>query len=243
MLNIFLCLILAIALVVIAAVDLSSFEKLTIEFDPKCQQYFLFNGTSDYAYFYQHNGKFELWLTQNSTNYAIYTAENSSKLLFEWDGSSVIVNKQIMEPVIYEGTIHFPMKFQSEQYLCDIVGLMCGDVDSNCTIEPLTCKCETLTYKCESRTNWLLICTVSIAIGVVFFLLLYTENEHLKALLRSTLFRLIQWRRQILSGSEETISQSNEEDCVTDSTQIRRLHFTQKSYPSKEISKNLDPCT
>ena len=212
----FLCL--ALVITVVTSVDLTSFEKFKIVFDPKCHEYFLFNGTDNYAYFYQRNGKFELWLTQNSTNYAVYTAKNSSALLFEWNGSLISVNHKIMEVVLYEGIIQHPMKFQSERYLCNATGLEGGDVDCLCPKETLMCNCETLTYKCEPRTNWVLICGLTLAIGSVIFLLLHYKNESIKAVLGSTLSWLVQWRRQVLSRSEKAIPQSDEEESVTEST-------------------------
>ena len=150
-----------------AAVNLIDFENFQIEFVPTCQEFFLFNGSSDYAYFYQRNGKFELWLTQNSSSYAVYIMKNSSILLFGWAGIYAEINGQIMEPVIQEGIITYPLEFDSEQYLCDIISLTAGSI-KNQHIE-----CEPLTYKCKNKSNWLLICSSTLTISIVVCLLLY----------------------------------------------------------------------
>jgi len=219
------------------AVNLIDFENFQIEFVPTCQEFFLFNGSSDYAYFYQRNGKFELWLTQNSSSYAVYIMKNSSILLFGWTGIYAEINGQIMEPVIQEGIITYPLEFDSEQYLCDIISLTAGSI-KNQHIE-----CEPLTYKCKNKSNWLLICSSTLTISIVACLLLYVKNESIKAVLRSTISWLLQWRRQVLFGGEEVVSQSDEEESFTDSTEIGRLHFTQKIHSTQEISENLDSCT
>lgn len=205
-----------LTIAVVVAVDLSSFKKFKVAFDPKCREYFLFNGTDNYAYLHQRNGKFELWLTQNSTNYAIYTVKNSSTLLFEWNASSVIINHQILTPVIREGFITFPMKFHSEQYLCDVIGLIGGNTNVFCTVE-IPSKCEPLTYKCRPQANWILICIAISLVVLAGSFLLYIKNGSVQSLLRFTISRIIQWRGQIFSRSEEDTSESHEEVSFTNS--------------------------
>ena len=90
----------------VTAVHLFEFKSIQIEFVPTCREFFLFNGSTDYAYFHQRNGKFELWLTQNTSNYAVYTTKNSSTLLFEWNGTTAQINGYTMESTIQEGTFN-----------------------------------------------------------------------------------------------------------------------------------------
>ena len=61
-------------LTTVSALNLNQFEHFKIELDTKSKEYFLFQGKKDYMYFYQRNGQFELWLTQDNTTYEIYTS-------------------------------------------------------------------------------------------------------------------------------------------------------------------------
>ena len=209
----------------VASIDLTSFKKYKILFDPQCQEYFLFNGTDDYAYFHRKNGKYELWLTQNTSNYAIYTSENSSTLMFEWNDSFVSINQQTMDLVLADGVIQYPMKFQSEVFLCNIKGIVGGEVDYLSLEEQLSCDCETLSYKCEPRVNFILVFTMVLSVGAIVFLILYAQNESLKALLGPTLSWFIQWYRQILSGSAESLPQCDEEEYSTSSSESGSIQF------------------
>ena len=219
------------------AVHLVDFERIKIEFVPTCQEFFLFNGSTDYAYFHQRNGKYELWLTQNTSNYAVYTMQNSSTLLFEWNGTTAQINGNTMEPTIKEGTFYYPLKFNYEQYQCNILSVN-ADSGLDEYVEP-----EPLTYKCKRPSKWLLICAITISISVVSFLLLYIKNESIKAVLGPAISWLIQWRRQILFGSKESIPQSDEEESFTGSEQIGSIYITQEIYSTEKISENLDTCT
>ena len=211
---------------VVVSLNLTSFKKYKILFDPQCQEYFLFNGTDDYAYFHRKNGKLELWLTQNSSSYAIYTTKSSSTLMFEWNDSFVSINQQRMDLVLAEGTIQYPMRFESEVYLCGIKGIIGGEVDYQCIEEQLSCDCQSLSYKCEPHSNLILICTLTLSVGTIVFLFLYAKNEYLKALLGPTLSRFIQWYRQILSGSEESLPQCDEEEYSTITSESESIQFT-----------------
>ena len=211
--------------VFVASINLTSFKKYKILFDPQCQEYFLFNGPDDYAYFYRKNGKYELWLTQNTSNYAIYASENSSTLLFEWHDSFVSINQQPMNLVLADGVIQYPMKFQSEVFMCDIIGIVGGEVGQLFLNEELACDCDLTSYKCEHHQRLLFICTLTLFAGVLLFLILYTQNESLKTLLGSTLSWFIQRYRQILSGSEENLSQCDEEECSTSSSESASIQF------------------
>lgn len=210
---------------VVLSINLTSLKKYKILFDPQCQEYFLFNGTDDYAYFHRKNEKFELWLTQNSSNYAVYTTKSTSTLMFGWNDTVVSINQQQMDLVLSEGTIQYPMTFQSEFYLCDIQGIVAGDVDYLCLEEQMTCDLETLSYKCEPQSNLILICTVALSVVTIILLILYAKYESLKALLGSTLPWFIQWCRQILSGSEESSTECDEEEYSTITSESGSIQF------------------
>lgn len=210
---------------VVLSINLTNLKKYKIMFDPQCQEYFLFNGTDDYAYLHRKNEKYELWLTQNSSKYAVYTTEIAHTLVFEWNDSFVSINQQQMDLVLSEGTIQYPMTFQSEYYLCDIYGIVAGEVDYLCLEEQMTCECETLSYKCEPQSNLILICIVVLSVVTVIFLILYAKYESLKTLLGSTLPWFIQWCRQVLSGSEESSTECDEEEYSTITSESGSIQF------------------
>ena len=218
------------------AVQLINFEHIQIEFDPTCKEFFLFNGSTDYAYFHQRNGKFELWLTQNSSNYAVYTMENSSTLLFEWNGTTAQINGNTMIPILKEGTFNYPLRFNYEQYQCPILSIDTHNgIDQR--VEP-----EPLSYKCKPPSKLVLICTITTSISVVSLLLLYIRNESVKAVLGSAISWFLQWRRQILYSSKESLPKSDEEKSFASSEQIGSLYITQEIYSTEKISENLDTC-
>lgn len=219
------------------AVHLFEFKSIQIEFVPTCREFFLFNGTTDYAYFHQRNGKFELWLTQNASNYVVYTIKNSSTLLFEWNGTTAQINGYTMESTLQEGTLNYPLKFNYEQFQCEILSLNAGNgIDQQVELEPLT-------YKCKPSSKWLLICTITISISAVSLLLLYVKNESIKTVLGSSISWLSRWRRAILFSSKESLPQSDEEESFAGSEQIRSIYITQEIHSTEKISENLDTCT
>ena len=221
----------------VTAVHLFEFKSIQIEFVPTCREFFLFNGSTDYAYFHQRNGKFELWLTQNTSNYAVYTTKNSSTLLFEWNGTTAQINGYTMESTIQEGTFNYPLKFNYEQFQCEILSLYAGNgIDRQ--VEP-----QPLTYKCKPPSKWLLICTITVSISVVSFLLLYVKNESIKTVLGSSISWLSRRRREILFSSKESLPQSDEEESFAGSEQIRSIYITQEIHSTEKISENLDTCT
>ena len=219
------------------AVHLVEFKNIKIEFVPTCREFFLFNGSTDYAYFHQRNGKFELWLTQNASNYAVYTTKNSSTLLFEWNGTTAQINGYTMDSTLQEGTLNYPLKFNYEQFQCKILSLN-ADNGIDRQVEP-----EPLTYKCKPPSKWLLICTITISISAVSLLLLYIKNESIKAVLGSSISWLSRWRREILFSSKESIPQSDEEESFAGSEQIGSIYITQEIHSTEKFSKNLDTCT
>ena len=207
---------------IVVTIDVTKFDNFKLLFDPECKEYFLFNGTNNYAYFYQRNGNFELWLSQNATNYSIFTTKNDTNLLFDWAGP--YVNHQMMDLVLHEGHILQPMNFHSTQYLCDVNGVIAGDILDLCPLESYE-KSVPLSYKCKCRENWVLISAITVSTAVVALILLFSRNESVQIIFRSKFSRIIQWCRQILSGSQEAISkvQCDEEESPTNSPQIGAL--------------------
>lgn len=205
-----------------ATIDVTKFNNFRLSFNPECKEYFLLNGTNNYAYFYQRNGNFELWLSQNDTNYSIFTTKNDTNLLFDWAGP--YVNHQMMDLVLHEGHIQQPMNFHSTHYLCDVNGATGGDILDLCPIEPYY-KSAPLSYKCECRENWPLISAITLSTAVVVLILLFSKNGSFQTVLRYKFSWIVQWCRQILSGSQEAISkiQCDEEESPTNSPQIRGL--------------------
>ena len=187
----------------ILAVNLTDFENFQIEFSPKCQEYFLFNGSNDKAYFHQQNGKFQMVLTQNVSNYIVYSTKNDSVLLFEWNNASLKINGQILEPVMQEGVLNYPLRFESERFLCDVISLNIGD------LHPL--ECEPLTYKCQPGSNWFLIFVITLTSSVIVILLLLNKDGSHEAVLRSAVSWFTQWGQQILSRSEEATTECDKE--------------------------------
>ena len=147
------------------AVNLTSFEHFQVEFDSKCRDYFWLQSETDYVYFQNRNGNFELWHTQGD-NYSVYTSPWEELLIFQWPDK--IINNNTMDLVLHEGSITNPGVFATEFVLCDIMGLMGG------TLFYQETTCESI--KCPPSNTWKLN-LLGYCIGLLILLLLGT-NAH-----------------------------------------------------------------
>ena len=93
------------------AINLTTFENFQVEFDSKCRDYFLLQSETEYVYFQNRNGNFELWYTQGD-NYSLYTSPWTELLIFQWPEK--IINNNTMDLVLYEGSINNPGVLDTE---------------------------------------------------------------------------------------------------------------------------------
>ena len=147
------------------AINLTTFENFQVEFDSKCRDYFLLQSETEYVYFQNRNGNFELWYTQGD-NYSLYTSPWTELLIFEWPKK--IINNNTMNLVLHEGSITNPGVFDTEFVLCDIKGVMGGTL----FYQETTCE----SVKCPPSNTWKLN-LLGYCIGLLILLLLGT-NAH-----------------------------------------------------------------
>ena len=153
------------------AINLTTFENFQVEFDSKCRDYFLLQSETEYVYFQNRNGNFELWHTQGD-NYSLYTSPWTELLIFQWP--TMIINNNTMDLVLYEGSISNPGVLDTEFVLCDIKGLVAGTLNYQET------PCEAI--KCPPSNTWKLN-LLGYCIGLLMLLLFGTNayNETIQA--------------------------------------------------------------
>ena len=192
--------------------NVTNFVDFELVFDTKCQEYFLFNGTNNYAYLHELNGEFELQLNQSETNYSTYIGEiNDTAVVFTWNG--FLLNNRPMELVSHEGDIQFPLQFHTETFLCDVTALKAGN---RTFLNDYTWPSEVaaLTYKCKSDRNWYLIALAVSVILIAALVSLTIKNGSNETLRRSSIFGILQRGDEISSRSEENSSSSYEETSI-----------------------------
>ena len=198
----------------VSAINLTQFENFKIALDAKSQEYFLFQGERDYAYFYQKNGQFELWVTRN-LSHEIYTSPYSDVLLFEWPDK--LINGNPMTLVLHEGVIEYPLKFDTEIFLSNIFGIAAGSFYYE---EP------TLdVFKCPPSKDWIINITLA-GLVILILILLGVKHESIEALLGPKISRVIRWSRALLSRSSQTVSSDNSEEDYTIPQVSECLHST-----------------
>ena len=153
------------------AINLTTFENFQVEFDSKCRDYFLLQSETEYVYFQNRNGNFELWYTQGD-NYSLYTSPWTELLIFQWPEK--IINNNTMDLVLYEGSINNPGVLDTEFILCDVKGLVAGSMNYQET------PCEAI--KCAPSNTWKLN-LLGYCIGLLMLLLFGTNayNETIQA--------------------------------------------------------------
>ena len=196
-----------------SALNLTQFEHFKIDLEAKSREYFLFHGEQDYAYFYQKNGQFELWVTQLNDSYAIYTAPYSDFLRFEWPDK--LINEKPMSKILYEGEVVYPLKFDTEVIMCTVYGLTAGSLNHKEPVLEL--------FKCPPSKGWLI--NVIVCLIALILILLAAKHETVKALLGPKFSRLVQWRRPILSRSSETSSSDDSKTDCSISENSKSIHF------------------
>ena len=207
------------------ALNLTNFENFEIELDAECQEYFLLQGKLDYVYFYQKNGQFELWVTQNTSSYAIYTLPWTNSLKLQWPDK--IINNKTMNLILQEGSIKYPLNFHSEIMLCEIFGLSAGVLDES-TLQ---------VYKCPLFNNWIQDVLIT-TIVVLFLILIGGKNESIRALLGPKVSRILWGCQQILSRSEEAPSRGETKTYRQLSKGTEAVHLAQTNSETQKISKN-----
>ena len=213
------------------AINLTDFESFEIEIDAVCREYFLLQGDDDYVYFYQRNGQFELWVTQNATqntsNYAVYTLPWTDRLKFRWPHK--IINNKTMNLILHEGSIEYPLNFYSEIMMCEVSEVSAGIL----TLEEST---EEL-FKCPLLNKWLQDSLITVIV-VMVLILIGVKNESIRALLGPKVSGIV-WRcQQILSRSEEAVPKSETKRYHQLLKGTESVHSAQKNPETKKISKN-----
>ena len=212
------------------ALNLTDFENFEIELNADCQEYFLLQGKQDYVYFYQKNGQFELWVTQNTSNsskYAIYTLPWTDSLKLRWPDK--ILNNKTMDLVLHEGSIDYPLHFYSEIMICEVFGVSAGLLTLEETVRAL--------FKCPLLNNWIKSSLIT-AIVVLFLILIGVKNESIRAILGPKVSGVL-WRyQQILSRSQETTPEGETDGYYHLSTGAESIHTAQTSSETPEISKD-----
>ena len=196
-----------------SALNLTQFEHFKIDLEAKSREYFLFHGERDYAYFYQKNGQFELWVTQLNDSYAIYTAPYSDFLRFEWPDK--LINDKPMTKILYEGEVVYPLKFDSELFMSNVYGLTAGSLNHKEPVLEL--------FKCPPSKGWLI--NVIVCLIALLSILLAAKHETVKALLGPKISWLVQWRRSILSRSSETASTDDSKADCSISENAKSIYF------------------
>ena len=174
---------------VVQSIKLTEFENFLVNLEANVTEYFLFQGNIDYAYFYQKNKNFELWLIRNDSH-EIYQTPYNNTLSFEWP--SYKVNGEHMKLILYEGDVHPPFQFDSEIFMSKILSLYVNNLT-----EPMLEKL----YKRNSFEEWV------IYVGVIVILIISAlfKHESISAILRSQIPWFIRWGRAFLSRSQEEI--------------------------------------
>ena len=196
-----------------SALNLTQFEHFKIDLEPKSIEYFLFHGKQDYAYFYQKNGQFELWVTQLNDSYAIYTAPYSDFLRFEWPDK--LINDKPMNKILYEGEVVYPLKFDTEFFMSNVYGVTAGTLNYKEPVLEL--------FKCPPTKSWII--NVIVCLVALLLILLGVKHETVKALLGPKFSWLVHWRRPVLSRSSETSSSDDSKTDCTVSENSKSLHF------------------
>ena len=212
------------------ALNLTNFENFEIELNADCQEYFLLQGKEDCVYFYQKNGQFELFVTQNtsnSSNIAIYTLPWTDSLKLEWPDK--IINNKTMDLNHYEGSIDYPLNFYSEIMFCDVIGVSAGSL----VVEESTREL----FKCPLLKTWLQDILITVIV-VMFLILIGVKNESIRALFGPKVSGLLWGCQQILSRSEEATSRSETKGYRQLSKGPESIHLTQANSETKKISKN-----
>lgn len=191
--------VLFLLLTTVSALNLTQFEHFKIELDANSKEYFLFQGEKDYMYFYQRNGQFELWLTQDNTTYEIYTSTLSDTLIFEWP--SKLINNNPMNLTLYEGKLTYPLKFNSEIFSCKIYGISTGSLNYEEPVLEL--------FKCPPSKSWII--NVIVCLIALILVLLGVKHGTIKALLGPEVSWIIRWSRTLLPRSSQTISSDDSE--------------------------------
>ena len=213
------------------ALNLTNFEKFEIELDADCLEYFILQGEDDYVYFYQKNGQFELWVTQNASknasNYEIYTLPWMDSLKFGWPNK--IINNKTMNLILHEGSIEYPLNFYSEIMLCEVFRVSVGLLNVEESVRGL--------FKCPMLDNWIKEILITVIV-VLFLILIGVKNESIRAILGPKVSGILWWYQQILSRSQEAPSRGETERYHQLSKGTESIHLTQANSETQEISKN-----
>lgn len=143
---------------VVQSIKLTEFENFLVNLEANVTEYFLFQGNIDYAYFYQKNKNFELWLIRNDSH-EIYQTPYNNTLSFEWP--SYKVNGEHMKLILYEGDVHPPFQFDSEIFMSKIFSLYVNNLT-----EPMLEKL----YKRNSFEEWIIYAGVFMVILFIVLL-------------------------------------------------------------------------
>lgn len=193
---------LLILAVPVLSLELTEFDDFDIIFDSKCGEFFLFNGSNQFAYLQRHNKNIEFWVTEGA-NYAVYSIQAESnldaKLRFTWIGHRV--NHRTMDLIMYDGNITYPLKFETEVYMCQVIGLTAGDFRLGVE-QPYS-----LSYKCDPTDKWFIIIGTLLFLIFVLIVIAVQSNGGFKEIIFGPAFSwFLQRSEEIFSRSENNLS-------------------------------------
>ena len=213
----------------VTPLNLTQFDTYEINFDANCVQYLYYQGETDYVYFYQNkkNDQFELWISQNTSNYEIYTLPWQDGLVFRWP--DLAINDVKMNLKLYEGVINYPLVLETETFLCEVSGITGGSFPNS---EPILD-----VYKCQSSDKWKL----SIA-GVFLFIvispilvLIVTKYGSCTFVLRPDVPGCLLRCRKLLPRGSQDIPPTEEERRHSVPKSTGSVHFTQENTKTSKV--------
>ena len=177
-------------------INLSSFENFTIEFNTSCSHFLWMRGFGNDLNLIREHEHFQLMVGDN-TAFKMLIAPWSEIMTFSWP--ELMINYKPMTIIKTEGNVQSQLKFNDATLFCNVLGITTGS---------FTNAAECQVYKCPPQNNKLILpFIIGIGAFIILLLMIYGFEEVIP---RCKFSRLIQWFGNILPGSEETLSKSQE---------------------------------
>ena len=202
---------------------LIEYQSFTADFSPNCSEFMILNGRKDYLYLNKTN-EFHLWLKQN-LSYEVYSTPITETVIFSWPDKSI--NGIPMKPSLKHGNAKYPMVFENENVMCQMLGERGGTLDVEYE--------EVTVYKCQKNRDWWLITAIITFIVLAVVLTTIIRYDPAKVILQSTISWIVRWRQQILSRSEEDSSQDHQGDYCSISEIPTSIYTTQTIQKTTQV--------
>ena len=198
-------------------------QSFTVDFSPNCSEFMILDGRQDYLYLNKTN-ELHLWLKQNSS-YEVYSTPITKTVIFSWPDKSI--NGIPMKPSLKHGNVKYPLVFENENVMCQMLGERGGTLDVEYE--------EVTVYKCQKNRDWWLITAIITFIVLAVVLTTVIRYEPAKVILQSTISWIVRWRQQILSRSEEDSSQDHQGDNCSISEIPTSIYTTQTIQKTTQV--------